>query len=101
MPIIRKIMASSSIGKLYKKLLAAIAFYVFFLFCNSAYSVTLEECKVLCLRNSNVVKAYENLIQASVSANRKDKSELFPQISGFYQPNYLVYDKDVDFAEFL
>ena len=69
----------------------------FFIFSHSAPAVTLEECKTLALQNSKLLAAYENLIQAAISANRKDKSALLPQISGFYQPDYVQYGDKVDF----
>jgi outer membrane protein TolC len=72
--------------------------YTFFLFYNSAYAVTLEQCKTAALCNSKLLEAYENLIESSIYANRKDKSLLLPQISGFYQPDYVQYGPKADFA---
>jgi len=50
------------------------------------------------LRNSKLLESYENLIKSAVYANRKDKSGLFPQVSGFYEPDYVQYGENVDFA---
>jgi outer membrane protein TolC len=75
-----------------------IIFYAVFLFSNSVYAITLEECKISALRNSKLLEAYENLIKSSIYSNRKDTSTLFPQISGFYQPDHVQYGPNVDFA---
>jgi outer membrane protein TolC len=72
--------------------------YTFLLSCNSAYSVTLEECKTKALNNSKLLRAYENLIESAVYANRKDKSAAIPQITGFYRPDYVQYGDDADFT---
>ena len=86
-------------GKMKKTLLkTVIIFYIFFQPCNLACAVTLEQCKTMALYNSKLLQAYENLIESSIFANRKDKSSLLPQISGFYQPDYVQYGKNADFA---
>jgi outer membrane protein TolC len=72
--------------------------YIFFLYCNSAYSITLEQCKSKALENSKLLQAYQNLIESSIYANRKDKNSLMPQISSFYQPDYVQYGPYADFA---
>lgn len=69
-----------------------------FFYADTTYAVTLEQCKILTLQNSKLLDAYENLIKASIYSNQKDKSTLFPQVSGFYQPDYVRYGDNADFA---
>jgi len=69
-----------------------------FLLSHSIYAATLEECKTMSLRNSKLLESYKNLIKANIYVYRKDQSALFPQFSGFYQPDYVQYSDHVDFA---
>jgi len=71
-------------------------FLVFCFYSNWTYAVTLEECKSLSLKNSNLIAAYENLIKSSVYSNQKDKSSLFPQLTAFYQPDYIQFSDRSD-----
>jgi len=75
-----------------------IIFYLVFNFSNLAYAVTLEECRDLSLRNSKLLESYANLIASTIYSNRKDKSALFPQVSVFYEPDYVQYNNSADFT---
>jgi outer membrane protein TolC len=68
----------------------------FFLLCDCAYAVTLEDCKIRSLHNSKLLESYENLIKSNIYAHRKDTSALFPQLSASYTPEYLQFSKRSD-----
>ncbi len=65
---------------------------------HSAFALTLEECKRASLDNSNLLQAYENLIKSSIYSNKKDKASLFPQLTAFYQPDYVQFSDRSDFS---
>jgi len=77
-------------------------FFVFCIFfcmtCNGAFAITLENCRDLSLKNSNLIVAYENLIKSSIYSYQKDKSSLLPRLTVFYQPDNVQFSDRSDLA---
>ncbi len=74
-------------------------FCIFFcVTCNGAFAITLENCRDLSLKNSNLIIAYENLIKSSIYSYQKDKSSLLPQLTAFYQPDNVQFSDRSDLA---
>ncbi len=63
-----------------------------------AQAVSLEDCKAQALKNNDLIVAYEALIQSDIYSWRKDKSSLFPQLTAFYQPDYIQFGGRSDLA---
>ncbi len=84
-----------------KKLRFITGFILFVFYClhsGRALAVSLEDCKARSLKNSDLITAYENLIKSSIYFNRKDEGSLFPQLTAFYQPDYIQFGDRSDLA---
>jgi len=66
--------------------------------CHGVFAITLENCKELSLKNSNLITAYENLIKSSIYSYQKDKSSILPQLTAFYQPDNVQFSDRSDLA---
>lgn len=70
---------------------ATVIFLLITIFSPSVHAITLAECQALSLKNSHLIEAYENRIKASIAANNKDKSSLWPQLSATTEVDYRQY----------
>jgi len=81
------------------RFLKIFVFCIFFcMTCHGVFAITLENCKELSLKNSNLITAYENLIKSSIYSYQKDKSSILPQLTAFYQPDNVQFSDRSDLA---
>ena len=74
-----------------KKLTVAI---YLFLFCSPVYAMSLDECIARALKNSDLIKAYENQVRANILTYRKGQIDLLPQPSVTSETNRFWYGSE-------